>query len=114
MEHHARKVGLGETGDTALTVRGRPQGGGNVLQGGGPINTTVWFGDVGNFGRNGEEGIRVTHRFPKIDLGEASAVDRRRDVGNDGGEIVREEVGTQSARNYIGRRQATVAQWMAL
>ena len=41
------KLGLGETGDTNLTVKVRPQGGGNVLQGGGPSNITVWFVDVG-------------------------------------------------------------------
>ena len=31
----------GGAGDTALTGRGRPQGGGNVLQGGGSIDTPV-------------------------------------------------------------------------
>ena len=53
-EHHACKVGLGETGDTAPTGRGRPQGGGNVLQGGGSSDTPVWVGDVGPFCSNGE------------------------------------------------------------
>ena len=43
----------GDTGDTALTGRGMPQGGGNFLQGGGTSNTTVWFGDVGTFSVNG-------------------------------------------------------------
>ena len=45
---------MGETGDAAPTGRGRPQGGGNVLQGGGPCNNTVWSGDMGTFGGNGE------------------------------------------------------------
>ena len=39
------KVDMGETGDTALTGRGRPQCGGNILQGGGPSYITVWFRD---------------------------------------------------------------------
>ena len=82
MEHHARKVGLGETGETALTGRGRPQGGGNVLQSGGSSNITVWLGDVGPYGGNGEEGRRVTHRLPQIDHGEASALDGRGDMGD--------------------------------
>ena len=56
------KLGLGETGDTALTVRVRPQGGGNVLQRGGPSNITVWFLDVGTFGNNIKEGRR-THVY---------------------------------------------------
>ena len=60
-EHHARKVGMGDTGDTDPTGRGRPQGGGNVLQGGGSRNTTVWVGYVGPSGRNVEEGGRDTH-----------------------------------------------------
>ena len=71
---------MGETGDTDTAVRVRPQGGGNVLQGGGTIDTTVWFGDVGIFGGNGEEGGRGTHRVPQIDHREASAAVRRRDV----------------------------------
>ena len=32
----------------------------------------------------------------------------------EGGESVLKVVGTQVVRNYIGRRQATVAQWVAL
>ena len=44
---------MGETGGTALTGRGRTKGVGNVVQGGGSSDTTVWFGDVGTFGSNG-------------------------------------------------------------
>ena len=88
-EHHACKVGLRETGDTALTGRGIPQGGGNVLQGSGSSDTTVWFGDVGPFGSNGEEGRRDTHRVPQTYHWEASVEVRRRDVGYArGGSIV--------------------------
>ena len=63
-EHHARKVGLGGTGDTVPTRRGRPQGIGNVLQGGGSGDTTIWVRDVGNFGGNVEEGVRDAHWVP--------------------------------------------------
>ena len=54
----------------------------NVLQGGGPSNTTVWFVHVGNFCGNGEGGRRGKHKLPQTDHGEASAADRRRDVGD--------------------------------
>ena len=76
------KVGLGETGYTALTLRGIPQGGGNILQGGGPSDTTFWFGDVVPFGGKGEECRRGTHRVPQTYHGEASKVDRRWHVGD--------------------------------
>ena len=36
---------------------------------------------MGPFGGNGEEFRRVTHRVPKIYHGEASAADRRQNVG---------------------------------
>ena len=52
-EHHARKVGLGETGDTALTGKGRTQGVGNFLQVNGAGNSNVCVVDVGTFGGNG-------------------------------------------------------------
>ena len=68
-EHHARKVGLGETGDTALTGKGRPHGGNNFLQGGGSRNPTVWVIDVGPFGVNGEKVRGDTHGFPATDHG---------------------------------------------
>ena len=44
--------------------RGKPQGGGDFLQGGGSCNTTVWVGDVGPFGRNREEGVSDSHWVP--------------------------------------------------
>ena len=50
-----RKVGLGDTGDTAPTGRGRTKGSENVFQGGGPSNITVWFRNVDNFFSNGKE-----------------------------------------------------------
>ena len=87
-EHHARKVGLGETGDTDLTVRGIPQGDGNFLQGSGPSDTNVWFGDVSTFGINVYEGRSNTHRVTQTDHGEASAVVSRRDMGYDRGRSI--------------------------
>ena len=79
------KVSLGETGNTAPTGRGRTHGGGNVLQGGGPSDITVWFGDVGTFGGNGKEDRRVTQRVPHKYHGETIVADRRREVGDDRG-----------------------------
>ena len=43
---------MGDTGDTDPTGRVRPQVGGNVVQGGGPRDITVWFVDVGPVGGN--------------------------------------------------------------
>ena len=115
VEHHAHKVGLGETGYTAPTRNGRPQGGGNVLKGGGPSNTTVWFGNVGPFGGNVEEGRRVTRRVPQTDHGEVTVVDRIRHVGDDrGGSIAGSGENTVGDDLYIGIRKATVAQWVTL
>ena len=88
-----KKVSLGETGDTAPTGRVRTQGGGNVLQGGGTRDISVWFGDLGPFGRNGEECRRGTHGIPQTDHGEASESDSRRDVGYARAEVVREAAG---------------------
>ena len=68
-DDYACKFCLGETGDTDLTGSGRPQVGGNVLQGGGQSGTTVWFRYVGHLGRNGEEGRRGIHSVPQIDHG---------------------------------------------
>ena len=45
---------MGETRDTTTMGRGRTKGGGNVLQGGVPSDSTVWFVDVGPFSNNGE------------------------------------------------------------
>ena len=39
---------------------------------------TVWFGDVGPFGGNGEEGVRGTHRFTHKYYREEITEDRRR------------------------------------
>ena len=47
---HERKVGIGETGDTATTGRGRIQGISNIIQGGGAGNPNVRDGDGGPLG----------------------------------------------------------------
>ena len=96
-EHNTRKVGLGETGNTALTGRGRSQDCDNCLQGSSPINTTVCFGDVGPFGRNVEEVRRFTYRAPQTDHGEAIATYNRQDVGDAWGRI-----SAESGRNAVG------------
>ena len=72
---------MGETGDTAPKIRGRIQGGRNVLQGGGTSDITVWFGDVCLFVSNGEEGRRVTHRLTYTDNVGMGPADRIKDVG---------------------------------
>ena len=78
-----------------MTRRGITQGGGNVLQGDGSSDTTVWFGDVGPFVSNGDEGRREAHRVPHTDHGEASAAVRRQGVGDDRGR--RSAVGSGNA-----------------
>ena len=65
-----------------MTGRGGPQSVGNALQGGGTIHTNFWFGDLGNFGRNGEEGKGRSHRFSYTDHREASVTDIRREMGD--------------------------------
>ena len=75
--------------------RGIPQGGGNVLQGGGSVYTTVLFRDVDPFGSNEEEGGRDAHWVPYTDHGEAIAAVRRRDVGDSWG-----------GRSVVGSRNA--------
>ena len=76
------KVGMEGTGDTATTGRGRIQGVKNVQQGGGAGNTTIWVGDVGPFGGNGEEGGKDSHSVPLTDHGEGSAAVRGQDIGD--------------------------------
>ena len=107
-EHHAHKVGLGETGDTALTGRGRTQGVGNVLHGGGAGNPNVRVGDVGPFGGNRKEGGRDTHWVPSEYHEEVSAAGRIRDVGDArGGRStvgIRNAVGDDLHRDTAGKR----------
>ena len=81
-KYHEHKVGLGEAGDTAMEIRGRPQDVRNFLQGGGKRNITVWFGDLGPFGGNEEEGRRIIHGFSQTDHRESSIVNSRRDMGD--------------------------------
>ena len=84
-EQHARKVGLGETGDTASAGGGRTQSVGNFLQGSGAANSIVSIGDVLPFGVNSKDGRGYIHRVPATDQGEVSEAVRRRDMGDAGG-----------------------------
>ena len=81
-KHPARKFGLGQAGYNATTIRGGPQGVGNVLQGGVTSDITIWFRDLGPFGGNVKEGRRRTHIFSQTDHKETSAVDSRQDMGD--------------------------------
>ena len=80
--HHAHKFVLGETGDTDPTGRGIPQGSRNFFQGVGTSNTNLWFGDMGPFGINREEGIRDSHRVSQTYHREANVAVRIQDVGD--------------------------------
>ena len=100
--------------DTTLTGGGRYQGVGKFLQGSGAGDFIVCVVDVGHFGINGEEdkgdahGVTVNdHREESEKLGDGTWETL-------GEECIREAAGTQSARFYIERYQATVAQWVAL
>ena len=95
-KRHVGKVSLGKDGDTANTRRGGPQGVGNVLQGGGTSDITVWLGYLGPFGGNSEEGIRSTHGFSQIDHGEAILADSRRYMGD-----IRGGIGAGSGGNTV-------------
>ena len=53
-----------------------------MLQGGCPSDTTVWFGDLGPFDRNGEEGRKGIYRVPQKYHREVIVADRRQDVGD--------------------------------
>ena len=97
-EHHARKVGLGENGDTALTGGVRTQVVGKFLQGGVAGDYNVWVGDVGPFGVNVEEGRGETHGVPVTDYGEESEAIRRRNMGDAG-----DRSHTRGSRNPVGK-----------
>ena len=63
---------MGEARDTTLTGRGRSQGVGKFLQGGGAGNSIVWVGNVGPFSFNGKEDRGDAHGVPENDHGEES------------------------------------------
>ena len=96
-EHHARKVGLGETGDTVLTGGGRTKGIGNFIQGGGAGDYIVWVGEMGPFGGKVKEGRGDTHWVPATDHGDVSKLVRRRDMGD-----TRGRSRTRGSRNTVG------------
>ena len=89
-EHQLGEEGLGEVGEVDKKGIGIPQSGGNILQGGDTGGTTLWIGDLGNFGGDGEDGGGDSHRVSKAYHGEAGAGERIWDVGDSqGGSIVR-------------------------
>ena len=96
-KHHAREVGLGEAGNTTLEVGGRYQGVGKFIQGGGAGNSSLWVGDVGTFGINGEEDRGDTHGVPETNHREESEVVRRWDMGD-----ARGGRRTRGSRNPVG------------
>ena len=53
-----------------------------IIHGVSPNNITLWFGDLGPFGGNVEEGRRGTYGLPQIDHKEASAAYSRQDMGD--------------------------------
>ena len=65
--------------------RGRTQGVGKFLQGGGAGDFIVWVGDVGIFGVNDEEGRGDTHVFTATDHEEDREVIGRWDMEDTGG-----------------------------
>ena len=71
-----------EAGNNDTMRRGGPQCVGNVLQGGGTSDITVWFGDLSPFSGNGEECRRRTRGFYQTDHVEASTADIRRYMGD--------------------------------
>ena len=112
-------IGLGDTGDTAPTGRGRTQGVGNFLQGGGSENSTVWVGDVGPFGGNGEEGGGDTHLVPSEGHWESSEAVKRRDIWDarggkrtgDSGNPFGEDLHRETAGNHGSVGGATSYIW---
>ena len=96
-EHHAHKVGLGETGDTVLTGWGRTQVARKFLQGGSTGDSIVWIRDVGLFVVNGEEGRGDTHGVPATDHWKVVKVIRRWGMGD-----TRGGRRTRGSRNQVG------------
>ena len=69
---------------------------------------------MGPFGVNGKEDRGDANGVLAKYHGKESEAISRWDIGDAGAEGIQEEAGTQLDRIYIERRQATVAQWVAL
>ena len=65
--------GLGEVREFSNKGRGGTQSVINVVQGGDTGGNPFWFGDLGDFGGNGEDGVGNTHRVSEADHREAGA-----------------------------------------
>ena len=109
-----RKVGLGEARDTTLTGGGRSQVVSKFLQGGGAGYSIVCFINVGPFGVNGKEDRGDSHGGYENDHRKESKYIRRWDMGDSGGRRHMRGSRKPVGLDYIERRQATVAQWVAL
>ena len=68
-------------GEDTKKVRGKPQSGGNILQGGHTGGTHLWLGDLVNFSGDGGDYGGDTHRVYEADHEEGGAAEGRRDVG---------------------------------
>ena len=88
-----------------MTRGGISQGVGKSLQGGGAGDYMVWVRNVGPFGVTEFLQMITGKRAKKLGDGTWETP---------GAEGIQESAGTQSDRIYIERRQATVAQWVAL
>ena len=101
-----------------MTGRVITQGGCNVSEGGGAGNPTVRVGGVGPLSGHGEEVGRNTHLVPLAYHREASALVRRRDVGNPwggrrmggSGNAVRDDLQREAAGNHgtVGGATSTI------
>ena len=58
---------MGEARDTTLTRGCGSQGVGKFLQGGGAVDSILWFRKLGPFGVNGKEDRGYAHGFPVND-----------------------------------------------
>ena len=100
-KNHAIKDSLGEVRETVKVGRYGPQGVVNVLQGGVTSGTNFWIRDVGTIGGN-----RDTHGVSDTYNKEASAMDSRRDMGdNQGGSS------TGSYRKSVGDKIHRETTW---
>ena len=92
---------------SATTGRGRPQGGVNVIRSSITNNITVWFRDVGSFGRT-ERKVEERTTGSSDRSREARSAIRRQDVGDARGRksagVSRNAVGDYLYREMTGNR----------
>ena len=69
---------------------------------------------MGPIGSNGENYVRVTHRFPAKNYGELGTTEYGQGMGDTSSGGSTGETGMKSTAIYIGRRQGMLAQLVAL